>query len=248
MSRTSSMGILKALGLAAGIHVLLFIPVHPLEDPEGGINMDVPATRYQAGGHTAFPMSGPGVRTVSSPVLFSLPSSIGFSREFLGDRIQTPRFDPGSGKPERFLDVQGMHRRNELNSSELMLTTSIGSGPGVPDDIYRAAPEKTAARRVSIAPELKSRVVGGIVLPAELNQDVSKPWAVRAEVSISEQGVVQHVFLEKPLDSAPLNRSVLKMLYGLNFSAGKPVEGIVEIYSPETQPAPESVSDAEEGK
>lgn len=234
-----------AIGLAAGLHAVLFLPVRPLVDPEGGIRMEVPVTHYLAGGHAAFPMSGPGVRTVSSPVLFSLPSSMGFSRGFLGERIQTPRFDPGSGKPERFLDAPGMRRGNGLNSSDLMLTTRIGSEPGIPDDVYSAAADKPAGRRVSIAPELKSRVVGGVVLPAELNQEVAKPWAVRAEVSISEQGVVQHVFLEEPLDSAPLNQSILKMLHGLNFSAGEQVEGIVEIYSPETQPLPRSGNDAE---
>ncbi|MDZ8119756.1 hypothetical protein P9H32_14095 [Pontiella sp. NLcol2] len=235
-----------ATGIAVVFHAALFLPIRPLVGATAGVHMDVPSTRYQSGGHTSFSRSGPRVRTVSSPVLFSLPSKMGFSREFFRERIQTPRFDPGSGTPERFLDVPGMRRRKALNSENLMLIALIGSEPAVPDDVYGADVEKPAARRVSLAPELKSRLVGGVVLPAELNQEVSKPWAVRAEVSISGDGLVEHVFLEEPLDSAPLNQSVLKMLHGLNFSAGDQVEGVVEIYSPETQPVPPSVSDAGE--
>ena len=42
------------------------------------------------------------------------------------------------------------------------------------------------------------------------------------------------MFLEQPLESAPLNQQVLQLLYGLRFKPGAgSVEGSIEIYSPE---------------
>ena len=76
------------------------------------------------------------------------------------------------------------------------------------------------------------------MLPPELNQPKVTAWEVRADVSVTEEGFVRHVFLTKPLDEAPLNQSVIRLLHGLHFRPGKePTEGRIEIYSPETSPA-----------
>ena len=114
-----------------------------------------------------------------------------------------------------------------ISSREKTLPLPIGR-------VDNAAP-RTAATRVVLAPELKTRLVGGIVLPPELNGPVETPWEVHASISVSEQGAVRHILLEQPLDPPERNQQVLRLLYGLRFKAGNPVESSIDIYSPETE-------------
>ena len=104
----------------------------------------------------------------------------------------------------------------------------------MPEVVVDAAPSRTTGTRVVLAPELKTRLVGGIVLPPELNGSVETPWEVHASVSVSEQGSVSHILLEQPLESPERNQQVLRLLYSLRFKAGDPVESGIDIYSPET--------------
>lgn len=246
MSGSPSKGVLTAVFLAVGLHAILFLVITSSTGSGLTGHPVAPKTSYLASGYGKFPMAGTDIRTLSSPVLFSLPSSMGFSRDFLSERIESQRFEPGSAQSERFLNAPLVQGSSDLDSNELMLSSQIGSEPRVPDDIYGGESKKPSARRVTLAPELKSRVVGGVVLPSELNQEVSKAWEARAEVSVSEDGVVQHVFLQQPLESPELNQSILRLLRGLQFSPGDKVEGTVEIYSPEIKPLVTPVEEVQE--
>ncbi len=195
-----------------------------------------PATSYLAGDGAKLPMSSASVRMVRSPVIFSLPSSLGFSRELLEQKVQTPRFVLRQNEPERFLEVAPVQDEAGLDAAGLMLTSTIAPSPAVPSNVFESPTKKPASRRVTLAPELKERVVGGVVLPTGLNQDTEKPWEATASVSVSEDGFVEHVFLDRPLDPPALNAKVLQLMYGLRFKPGAPIEGSVEIYSPESAP------------
>ena len=60
-------------------------------------------------------------------------------------------------------------------------------------------------------------------------------WEVRADITVSSEGVVEHVFLEQPLETAALNQSILRLLHGLRFKPGdNTMVGHIEVYSPGT--------------
>jgi hypothetical protein len=167
-----------------------------------------------------------------SPVLFSLPSEMGFSRELLQDDLRTRLTFNRANATENFLavDLSPQQTGPQILPEKLMLTESIMPTPQPLEGTVLA--EKRAARRVYVAPELKDRLVGGVVLPPELNKPLSTSWAVRAEISVSAQGQVRHVLLEEPLESSALNQEVIRLLYGLHFrSAPESVDGSIEIYS-----------------
>lgn len=235
MIRSQSMGFLWAALLATGLHAVLFVLLKPnMRDGLAGIPV-TPNTSYLSSPPGLSPMTGTEVRTISSPVLFSLPSKMGFSRELSEQDVQTQLKFSQELNPEQFLEA-GMERVDGgLDVNKLMLTSILAEGPSIPDEVYAGKQDQPFARRVSFAPELKSRLVNGVVLPTELNQEASKAWEVRADVSVSSAGTVDHVFLEKPLESAPLNQGILRLLYSLQFKSGEPVNGRVEIYSPETR-------------
>jgi len=235
VTEAPSKGFFWAGLVAVGFHGALFFMVQP---PQGGVlpgGMPVPPrTFFMSAGGEDVPMEGTSVRTIVSPALFSLPSSIGFSRVLYGQKIQTPRFMPNPKSPEHFLKAHPVQPGVKVEPQKLMLTSTMAGAPDVPDYIYQMDVQRPSARRVTLAPDLKQRLIGGIVLPTELNQSTDSAWEVSAQLRVSDEGVVEQVFLKKPLESAPLNMEILKLLYGLQFNAGEPVDGVIEIYSPES--------------
>lgn len=228
----------RAFGMAAGLavimHLLLFVAVRPAD---GNDSVDVrvpPKTYYRVAPSDTPSNTGFGIRTVWSPVLFSLPSSLGFSRDLMEDKLNTRLTFSQPGESETFLEINPSVRTAEtqLIPGALMLTAGESAAPLPPGTVFQPEKKRSTARRVHVAPELKERLEGGIVLPPELNRQGGTMWEIRADISVSPQGVVQHVFLEQPLESVDLNHSILQLLHGLRFRSGSaPIEGRIEIYS-----------------
>ena len=231
----------KVVGLAVFVaitmHLLLFLIVHPVNG-NGLAGARVPPETYYRVGSSEGDTSG-SIRSIWSPVLFSLPSKVGFSQDLLNERPRTSLTFRQPNDKERFLDVTGTPHdaKAEVDPAKLLV---VSGGLGTLRPPPSAAPistvSKPAPRRVYIAPELKERLMGGIVLPPELNRRGADDaaWEVRADLRVSEQGILEHVLLEQPLEDESLNRSVLRLLHSLRFKAGdQSVDGRIEIYSPE---------------
>lgn len=243
MIRSASMAVPAAVAAAAVFHAVFFLLLEPLPGAvSAGGAPAVPKTYYMTSGGADSSMSARQVRTIASPVLFALPSDVGFSRELNKQRIETLRFIPKPAEPERYLAVDAVPNKTALDPQALMLTALLAAqGPAVPQDVYGAEHDRPSARRVLLAPELRERIVGGVILPPELNQETEKAWEVSAQLHVAADGFVEHVFIDRPLESQPLNMEILKLLYGLQFNPGSPLDGMVEIYSPEhSKPAGEA--------
>jgi hypothetical protein len=239
--RTLELGLL----LAFMMHLLLFLMVRsPNQDSLVGLRVP-PDTRYLGTSFSKGIQVGGNARTVWSPILFSLPSNMGFSRAILEERpklsqtLSGPQVDS-----EPFLDVTFASKDAgmQIFPQELMVTTESISSPPLPEVSNLEASSILAAPRVYVDPGLKDRLAGGIVLPLVLNQPTRIPWEVHADISISKDGQVRHVLLDQPLESEKLNQVVIRLLHGLHFkSADRPAEGRIEIYSLEDPALEEEV-------
>jgi hypothetical protein len=233
MKQVPSKGIMLAFSLAVMMHLLLFVSALPSDETVKSVNLSPPQTHY------AMPDADGAadestIRMLKSPVLSSLPSALGFSGELLQHDVQNPKkFTPLSVPSAHFLELSSsaQHRGERLNVKDLMISAAE-RGPGLPADTSSQDEVYPVGKRVQLAPALQGRLEGGIVLPSGLNQETDTPWMVHAEISISEQGIVEHVFLEQPLESVALNQQVLQVLYSLNFKAGAAQQSSIEIYSP----------------
>lgn len=228
---------MMALGIAILSHGLMFAFTRPLYRTSSAFAVTVPPlTRYNIETEALDDATANG-RLLNSPVLFSLPSEAGFSSGLAANDVQTRKtFTQAQLRSEQFLQLGSPLRRKDqaLQAEELMISAAARR-PILPEkgpDVVRTFP---ASRRVMLDPALRERLMGGIVLPAELNREVEQPWQVTASLSISDQGAVDHVFIEKPLVPASLNRQVLRLLYGLRFRPGEGTIGTIEICSPEAR-------------
>ena len=78
-----------AVCLAVMMHLALFMAMRPSNRHGLSGSLVPPHTRYLAKPSGQLPASGESVRTIWSPVLFSLPSEMGFSRDLLEDNLHT---------------------------------------------------------------------------------------------------------------------------------------------------------------
>lgn len=236
MKRAPSRAIVLATSLAVLMHLLLFASIRPNNDVGLGGMPVPPKTTYLMQSEEDLPMSAKEVRTIRSPVLFSLPSRMGFSRELTEQDVETRLTFSQDVESEQFLSINyaGLQSKRMIDPKSLMLTATDPSGPDLPTEIYQFKGKQVAAPRVNLAPQLKERLDGGIVLPPELNKESANPWAIHASLSVSEAGMVQHVFLDQPLELVELNQQLLQLLYGLRFKPGKRIEAGLDIYSPES--------------
>jgi hypothetical protein len=217
-----------AASLAILLHLLIFIAVRPSAG-RSQICPKVPQTCYLA---TTRPAKGADIRVAGSPVLFSLPSRMGFSSTLLRTRLRTKLDLKQRKEPETFLKVSTV--QPEGSPEKLMLTAGGNRALGPPILPFQPSEKSISAQRIQISPKLKERLEGNIVLPPELNQAPSAAWQVQAEVGISTQGEILHIFLDHPLESETLNQQVLQLLHNLRFKPGNsPTEGHIELYSPE---------------
>ncbi len=223
-----------AVGLGLLMHSLLFVAAKPSNGAARSPDWKPPRTDY-AFMNGMDDVDAVAVRTVNSPVLFSLPLDVGFSGELQHHDVQNQKvFSPLPVQAEHFLDIDSVSAQavGRLRSDDLMISARVRP-PRLPDDAAAAEQSQIQTRRVMLPPDIRNRLIGSIVLPPALNQPSETPWTARASVSISEQGVVEHVFLEQPLESSVMNQQVLQLIYSLRFKAGIAAESIVEIYSPE---------------
>jgi hypothetical protein len=236
MIHASGRGWMMAATAALSFHLLLFLAIEP---SRGSVSMrreEPPRTWYMQVSSETSATDERALHAVRSPVIFSLPSAMGFSKELLNNDVLTKLSFSQSVKTEHFLEDEMV---SQYSGAQLVPVELMVSGrekkPVLPVAVVDVGPPRMVATRVVLAPELKVRLVGGIVLPPELNKPVETPWEVHASISVSEQGAVRHILLEQPLESPERNQQVLRLLYGLRFKAGEPIESSIDIYSPEAE-------------
>lgn len=214
--------ILIGLAWHAGWALLLI----PRPSPPRTARVAIPALSFlpgPAGLHDGAD-SGGEARTVWSPVLFALPSAVGFSRPMLQQELDLrPPLDPPS-KSVMFL------KRAESSAA-------AAATPGTPlaDLVAQALqgagvlPESSPA--FSILPHTPSHGLVDIELspslkgaePRELPRlevrrlPANKPWEAVAYVVISASGEMERVLLEEPTPSARWNDLLVRALWQLRF-------------------------------
>ena len=188
------------------------------------------------------------LRVMWSPVLFALPTPMGFSRTPSdGDDHDRPRVQRPSVEP--------------LLLSPPLATSATAMVPAVPLPIFsdgarfqldEAAP--IFASLPALTNLLTIEIVGDLAdfqtlkktlptLPSELTTD---SWTVIAYVDLDRAGSVRHVFLDPPSSLAAFNAQLLQALYRWRFAAiSTEVHGAIHLHHAAaerpSQPAPEIV-------
>lgn len=235
MTLVPSKGMLLASAVALLMHLCLFTVVRSSDGGERTEVLVSPQTRYAEPSPTK-DATNEMVRVVDSPIIFSLPSQMGFSRSLGVDDVQTRKtFMQPPIRSEHFLQTsENAQTASDHIHPERLMISAARREPFLPEPVAAEPAPFPSSKRVILSSGLQDRLMGGIVLPAGLNKTFDKPWMVHAFINISDQGEVEHVLLDQPVEPASLNREILHLLYTLRFKPGKALDGNIDIYSPDS--------------
>ncbi len=171
------------------------------------------------------------------PVLFSLPSAMGFSLP-LHSRSEGLLEDSRDGDVE----ISLLRRPELLSDGNLIrwprrMDAQVAQFLSDPDlSVARTALRRTQARNGS-RKRIRSFVEGPLDQREFLAGDVSIPdgtsggekrWAATAKVEFDAEGLAKHVFLIEPTDDPEINSAIVRSLYGWSIVApGETVSGQV---------------------
>lgn len=185
------------------------------------------------------------LRVMWSPVLFALPTPMGFSRApAAGDghdrpRVQRPSLEPLLMPPpsQQLAAVVPAPRLPALNQGALFRldgATPVFTGMPVPTNTLVIDKLGGLAALACLEQPLPA-------LPAELTAD---SWTIAAALEVGREGRVQHVFLDTPSASPAFNEQLTRAFFGWRFAPSTAAaQGVVHLHygaAPKVpQPKPE---------
>ena len=126
--------------LAVAIHVFLFLTLHVSADGEGMLAPPPPRTSYLGANERIAGAAETDVRLIQSPVIFAVPSAMGFSRELLAQKARTRIILSQPKQTEQFLSVVPLEEASARIPRNLLMVSAIGgTKPRLPDFVARPA-------------------------------------------------------------------------------------------------------------
>ena len=222
------------IGVAILFHLLLFTIAKPIFPKKQQAPMPPTTTYLSKRPNSTDPLNK---LNIWSPLLFSLPSEMGFSHDYLEQKLQTHLTLPPPEKTNYFLHLspQQIFATFIYTGKKRLLTHPETTPLPLPADpsLTPPPPSTKKAPRIRLSQTLKPRLDLPQTLPPLLNQPTPNPWEAHATIKISAYGRVEQIFLRKPIEDPQLNKAVLLWLYNLHFKpADQPETGTLELFSP----------------
>lgn len=160
------------------------------------------------------------VPTLMTPVLFSLPSTVGFSKPILQykegmlagnyPRQNEPAFLEHSIAPRvdnflvwpRHMDSQAAHI---LNNPSITKPRTTLARDGIVD------PKATV--HISFIGELNPAMFESMPLDPKIETEFASPWQATVSMYFDNEGLPSQVFLETPTENSDLNSAIIRNLY-----------------------------------
>ncbi len=210
-----------AVSFALLWHVLLWIHVpDAAEDFDQALAPHKPSVQYLPPAHSVADQRGRG--SLMMPVLFSLPSSMGFSLP-LHSRSEGLLEDSRDSDA----DLAFLRRSNGLSDRNLIrwprrMDAQVAEFLNDPDLAIARTALKRPQTRNGARRRVRSFVEGALGDRELLASEVSVPdeilreqgrWTATAKVEFDADGLARHVFLVEPTEAPELNSAIVRSLY-----------------------------------
>ena len=166
------------------------------------------------------------VRVVQSPLLFAFPSTAGYSAEMDSSTTRTELRFAKTVQREYFLETgYAAESGNPLVVLGDFVEQEI---PIMEEPAYALTWEFHEDQTVVMSDNLQRRWVTSSF---DSSDEIEGSFFVRAQIEVSEQGWVKHLFVESPIENGVWNQAVVRALYAMQFEAGSRESGWVEVRS-----------------
>lgn len=210
MSRAASAypaGTALGVGLAAAWYAWILFGLDPAPPPE-------PRARARPAPVTYMPVEAagmpdrPDVRAIWSPVLFSLPTAVGFSRGAPSGPVARPPLDPPA-EPPPLLALR----------PQTPARTPVPLAP-VPLPAYVPPPPRPPAPAGTTMTPLEGAVPADAGFPVAPEARGDRAWEAEAQVDFGEDGLPRHAFVESADASSGVRGEIARGLHRWRRPAG----------------------------
>ncbi len=197
--------------------------------PPAVVAASLPTLRYWPVSETADPeRPAADVRVIWSPVLFSLPSRVGFGTR-PAETVRPQPFD-FSTPPCVFTTPPGREEMAGAVALPAYPTPRLLPKPYAPPVFMSNAALRLVVRVDAMDDALRQRLRD--VHLDEPNSDIGRPWEAVLWIRFDEMGVPQNIFLDSliPSDAPPsLGRDILITARRWRLAPGPPIEGRIQL-------------------
>ena len=159
------------------------------------------------------------VRLVQSPIIFALPTKIGFSKNLLENEKEVDLFSVKSSEKEFFFkfdkdvfrSLQQPLSFNDINQYQFSYE---------PIKTYKKLDKSENNLNYQLSKNLELILIDDSILIENLASLEGDSWFVKASLYISENGFVDHVFIDDISEKTINKMSLLNALYNIKFKSG----------------------------
>lgn len=150
------------------------------------------------------------LRKLKAPTLFALPSSEGFSGNFLESRVDLRLSLEKSSSPVRYLPQESTLVSGINQTLLTAKTAQPQTALPIPGENPLTAVRTSTGTQLFLSPELKPR--SGNITQLNITPD-GLPETVRVNLSIRPDGTVEHAFFETPATNTALLSAVRQLRF-----------------------------------
>ena len=166
------------------------------------------------------------VREVQSPLLFAFPSTAGYSAEMDSSTTRTELRFAKTVQREYFLETG--YAAEPGNPLDVLGDSVEQEIPIMEEPAYALRWGFHEGQTVVMSDNLQRRWVTSSF---DSSDEIEGSFFIRAQIEVSEQGRVKHLFVESPIENGVWNQAVVRALYAMQFEAGSREPGWVEARS-----------------
>ena len=164
---------------------------------------------------------------VQSPILFALPTVIGFSKELDNITNDVELIFVKSYEKEKYFDFSDDYDigdlEKDLKKEPMNLSKII-----IPK--YDIININKSYDNVKLSKNLEERIIDNIDFDNQLNLNNQKPYFIQAILHLTEDGFIENIFIEEC--SSDLDRKkIINQLYKINFKSGISEIGWIKIFN-----------------
>ena len=159
------------------------------------------------------------LRLIQSPIIFALPTKIGFSKDLFENEKKVELFFSKSSEKEAFFEFE--NNTSYISKKSLLFEETGKLKPlNISSISYENLEKKNNFIEFKLSKNLEQIIIDELPLLFDEENLKIDGWYAKATLHISEDGFVEHVFIDDISEKSINKMNLINKLYNIKFKSG----------------------------
>ena len=159
------------------------------------------------------------IRLIESPIIFALPTKIGFSKDLFENENKVDLFFAKSPEKEAFFKFEN-NISDVSKKSLLFKEIEKFKSANNPNIYYESVEKSNNFIEYKLSKNLEKITENKLIFLLEDEDLKINDWSAKATLHISKDGFVKHVFIDDISEKSINKMTLINMLYNIKFKSG----------------------------